>query len=383
MKYVVSSSLLYSRLQTLGKIIPSKLALPVLSNFSFEVSGNELQVTASDGETTIRTRLEIQETGGSGRFMLEAGRLVDILKQIPDQPLTIEVDPSTYQVEVKYQNGHMSFQGENGEGYPNVQAAQEGEPQVVKIAEGSKFGRGIGSALTAVADKDSGRRVMNGVYTDVMPGEVALVASDGHKLVRYTLKCDREDLSIGFTFPQKPATLLRQVAEAVEGEVSLTLYGRKQAVVVAGDYEIICRLIEDAYPNYKSVIPQKNENVAQVDRGALVNALRRMVALAPKNGMAPMVKFSFNETGLCLTVGNVEYSMYGEETLVCSYEGAPLTIGFNAQDLITLLSNVTTSDVTIKLADAVKAGLILPLAGEGEEDGGELLILLMPILINS
>lgn len=382
MKYVVSSSLFYSRLQMLGRVIPSKAVLPVFGSFSFDIQGKTMQVTASDGETTIKTRIELLEANQDFKFMLEAGRMIDILKQISEQPLTIEIDPSNYQVEVRYQNGHLSFQGESNDDYP-VAHREEGEAQVVTIAGGRSFSKGIASALFAAADKDSGRRVMEGVYMDIMPGSIALVASDGHKLVRYGIKTDSQDVTVGFTFPQKPASLLKTIAEGAGGDVKLNIYGRKAAVIELGDYEIECRLIDDPYPNYKSVIPQKNENVAVINRGALTNGLRRMMALLSRVESSGLVRCHLENNSIKLTVGEAEFSVYGEETLVCHYDGTPITIGFNAGDLLGLLGQVDTEDVVIKLADAVKAGLILPANTDGDEPEGDLLILLMPILINN
>lgn len=383
MKYVVGSNLFLSRLQVLNQVILSKPMLPAFGCFLFDIEGTKMRVLASDGEVTIRTQLELIDASGDMKFMLDAARVVEILKEFPDQPLVLELDPNTLQLEVKYQNGYLSWQAENAENYPEVLKDVDEEPLTVTIAEGSLLGKGMAAALTATASADMGRRVMSGVYMDVMPGQIALVSSDGHKLVRYIVETDNQEATLGFTFPPKPAKLLKAISEDIEGAVVLTAYGKKQALIQAGDYEVTCLLIADSYPNYKSVIPQKNENVAVIDRAALLTGLKRMGALMVQGVSSPLVKIRLEENSLTLQAGDPAYSTFGEEKLVCNYSGTPLTIGFNSADLRVLLGNVETEDVVVKLADAVKAGLILPAPiDESEKKGGDLLILLMPILIN-
>ena len=374
MRYVVSSAMLYGRLQNIERVILAKNNISILSCFLFDVKTDCIKVTASDGEMVMHTTVALVEPSQESKFAIEAKKLMDILKEIPEQPLTLEFNPNTYQLDLVFQNGHFSLQGEAADDYP-LPKPTEGEPVEVKF-EASLFGKGLASALVATPNNSS-RRSMLGVYFDFLPDRISLVASDGRKLVCYSIKTPLEGEQAGFVLPQKPALILKNIAEKFQGDIVLKAYGTSNAVIATEDYEIRCRLIEDPYPDYKRIIPQHNDNVAVIDRAALMSAMRRVMVLSDK--VTSLVKFQFESGKVVLTSEDVNYSQRAEEQLICQYEGAPVKVGYNGANLLELLGNIQSSEFVVKLADGTKAGLILPAE---QPENVDLLMLLMPLVIN-
>lgn len=375
MRYVVTSTLLYSRLQNIERVIQPKNTIQILSCFLFDIKGNNMMVIATDQDTMLKTNIELQEANGDCKFALESKQIMNILKEIPEQPLTLEINPGTLQIDLTYQNGHFSFQGVQGDEYP-IPATPEGESNDITL-EAASLVKGISTALIAAAN-DETRKVMNGVFMDISPEDLSIVASDGHKLIRYRIVCDTHGATAGFTLPQKPANILKNILEKAKGAIVIRTYGSRNAMIETEDYVISCRLIEDKYPNYKSVIPTQNNNVAVIDRASFVSAMRRVLVVADKT--TALVKFVFSNNKVVLTSENINYSLSAEEQLVCQYEGMPLKIGFKGTDMLELISALQGTDFIIKLADPSRAGLILP--GEQSENT-DLLMLLMPLLINN
>lgn len=180
MKFIVSSTGLYSHLQAISRVINSKNSLPILDCFLLELTDGALSITASDSETTLTTSLEVIENDSDGRFAVNSKTILDALKEIPEQPLTFEVS-ETMEIIVKYQNGKYSLMGQNADEYP--QASNLGT-NAVSVSMGAQvLMNGINRAIFATAD-DELRPVMNGIYFDITTEDITFVASDGHKLVR-------------------------------------------------------------------------------------------------------------------------------------------------------------------------------------------------------
>lgn len=374
MKYTVSSTLLYGRLQNVERVIQAKHNLAILSCFLFDVKGRQMKVTSSDGETIMKTSVDLSEATGDIKFAIDARKLMDILKEIPDQPITFDVDPNTVQITLTYQNGVFNIQGELGDDFPEQRLPGE-ETNAIKL-EAATFCKGLGTAIVAAA-ADESRKVMNGVYMDITPGDVSLVASDGHKLVRYSIATDTQNTTVGMTLPQKPAAILKNVLDKETGTIIIHTYGASSAMIETENYTISCLLIDEPFPNYKSVIPQHNDNTAIIDRASLVSAMRRVMVVSDK--ATTLIKFQFEPNKVTLTTEDVNYSQDAKEELVCQYDGMALKIGFKGVDLVDLINSIQTPDVIFKLSDPSKAGLILP---SEQDEGTDMLMLLMPLLIN-
>lgn len=373
MKYIVSSTLLYSRLTMVDRVILPKNSIQILSCFLFRVTGNTLEVTGTDNETTLRCLIPLSQTDGDFTFAVQAKQILDILKELPEQPLTIELNPTTLQMDLNYQNGHFALQAESADNYPEQKAGDSEKHNVVLKAP--QLSEAFASAIVA-AGNDDARKVMTGLFVDITAKDVSVVASDGHKLVCYKINADTHETTESFVLPRKPAALLRSIIEKLAGEIKMTTYENGNARFEAEGFIMDCRLWQEDFPNYKNVIPQNSQNIATIDRASLQSALKRMLVATDKG--TQLIKFNFEPGRVLLSTENLNYAQSAEEKLVCQYEGIALRIGFRGDYLLELLNNVHTDDVLIKLNDPSRAGLVLPAEQQADTD---LLMLLMPLLI--
>lgn len=373
MRFVVSSTALLSHLQAISKVINSKNTLPILDCFLLELSGSTLSLTAADTETRLVTSLEVNEVDGRGKFAVNAKNLLDPLKELPDQPLTFEINESTLETLIYFHNGKYNFIGQNGDDYPQPKELKESavslsiDPQVLFT--------GLNRALFASAD-DELRPVMNGVYFDITPDDLTFVASDGHKLVRCKTLAVKGVERASFILPKKPANLLRSILPK-EGETVEIKFDENNAYVKMSSYTMTCRFIEGRYPNYNSVIPQNNTNKVILDRLAFLNALKRVSVFS--NQASNLVRLQLTDKSIVVTAQDIDFSTAAEETIPCEYVGTPMSIGFKSSFLIDILNNVPSSDISLELSDPSRAGLIIPAENQTDED---LLMLLMPMMLN-
>ena len=373
MRFDVSSTALLSHLQSIGKVIASKNTLPILDNFLFQLEENTLTVTASDAETRLVTSLEVMNAEGSGLFCVSAKMLLDPLKELPEQPLTFDVNDANLEVFIHFQNGKYNFIGQKGDTYPQQKPLSEQAVEVVMDAQ--LLLNGISRSLFATAD-DELRPVMNGVYFDFHTDDLTFVASDGHKLVRLRNLSVQSEERASFILPKKPATLLKNLLAKEEGLIRLQ-FDDNNAYVRCTNCEMVCRLIEGRYPNYNSVIPKENPFQVTIDRMFLLNALKRVSVFS--NQSSSLIKLHLEDNLLTVSAQDIDFSTSAEERIPCEYNGDELSIGFKATYLIDILGNLSSTDVILQLADPSRAGLIFPSENEENED---FLMLLMPMMLN-
>ena len=373
MKFIVSSTGLFSHLQAISRVINSKSTLPILDCFLFNVEGNKLSITASDNETTLDTSMEVIESDENFQFAISSKTLLDAIKELPEQPITFDINAQTMEVTIQYMNGKYSMVGQAADEYP--MAAFMGESAVSFTLESDTLLSGINRTVFATAD-DELRPVMNGIYFDIYTDYVTLVASDGHKLVRYKLLNVKGEEKAAFILPKKPAVLLKNLLAKEVGEIKIT-FDDRNATFEMPNHRMICRLIEGRYPNYNSVIPQNNPFKITIDRAAILSALRRVSVFSSQS--SSLIKLRMNNNELLISAQDIDFSTSAEEKLTCSYEGNPMSIGFKATFLMDILSNINGQDVVIEVSDPSRAGVLVP-AEQAENE--ELLMLLMPMMLN-
>lgn len=372
MKFIVSSTGLFSRLQAISRVINSKNSLPILDCFLLELTDGTLSITASDSETTLSTSIEANDYDADGRFAVNSKTILDALKEIPEQPLAFEVNENM-EIVVKYQNGKYSLMGQNADEYP--QSANLGSNAVHVGLGVDVLMNGINRSLFATAD-DELRPVMNGIYFDITTEDITFVASDGHKLVRNKSYKARGNEKAAFILPKKPATLLKNLLPKETGDVQID-FDDRNAVFTLENYSMTCRLIEGRYPNYNSVIPQNNPHRATIDRAAFVSALKRVSVFS--SAASSLIKLRLDTNTIQISGQDIDFSTSAEETLMCQYEGNQMSIGFKSTFLIDILNNISSQEVLMELADPSRAGVMVPVEQNDEED---LLMLLMPMMLN-
>jgi len=373
MKFVVSSSSLSSHLQVISRVIASKNTIPVLDCFLFELQGYLLKITAADSETRMITSVEVQGVEGEGVFAIPAKNLLESLKELPDQPISFDINDETLEMFIYYENGKYNFIGQKGDEYPQPKPLKD-DMNTIEISVDNLLS-GISRTLFATAE-DELRPVMNGILFDVFETGITFVASDGHKLVRFKNFSVQGNQRSSFILPKKPANLLKAVLPKETGVVTIG-FDDNNAYITMEHVIIISRLIEGRYPNYNSVIPKDNPFNITVDRLLFVNALKRVAVFS--NPASSLIKLQLFSNSIFISGQDIDYSTSAEETVVCVYEGEEINIGFKGTNLIEILNNIPSTEIVLQLADPSRAGLMLPAENEADED---LLMLLMPMMLN-
>ncbi len=376
MKFVVSSTELLGHLQAISRVISSKNTLPILDSFLFNLSGNDLEITASDLESTLITRMKLENASGDGIIALPARILLDTLKEFSVQPLAFDINPDTLAVVITSENGKFNVVGQNGIDFPALPSIRK-EKKFSFVINADVMLAGINKTLFATAD-DELRPVMGGIFIEASTDKITFVASDAHKLVRYQRTDSHAEDNASFILPKKPASLLRNILPKEQGPVNVD-FDDKNAFFNLNDYRVVCRLVEGNYPNYNSVIPKNNPRKVTIDRVEFYNTLKRVSVFS--NQASNLVKLQLKGNQATVSAQDIDFSISAYEKIKCQYEGDDMEIGFKSVFLLEILSNISTQDVMIELADPTRAGLFLP--GESENESEDLLMLLMPMMINA
>lgn len=373
MRLTISSTALASRLSALSKVFSSKNSIPILNCYLFEVNNNQLTITASDSENIMTTNLQLDEACENGIFAVNNQTILDAVKELPEQPLTLDVDMATYAIKVIYLNGVYNFTGQSGEEFPKFQSLPENATSI--IIDSKTLSNDISRSIFAT-DNGELRPVMNGIYFDLTPDSLAIVASDGHKLVKTMNMSVKSETPLSFILPKKPANLLKNVLLKNDDDIIIR-FDDRNANIIFSDGTLSCRLIEGRYPNYNSVIPQNNPNQLTIDRLVLIGVLRRVLPFASDSSQ--QIRLHIEMGKVVISSEDVDFATSAKEEIVCDYNGNIMDIGFKGTSLMEILSHLDCEEVVLKLADPSRPCIILP-AEQPENE--EILMLIMPMLLN-
>ncbi len=371
MKFIVSSTQLLKNLQTLGGIINSNNTLPILDNFLFELSPNELKISTSDLETTMTSTVEV-ESEDTAEIAVNAKLLLDILKTFPEQTLSFKAEDN--KVEISSQSGKYSLAYVSGEEFPK--AIELESPTETKIPA-AILAEAISKTIFATGNDDL-RPVMTGIFFQFSDEELTFVATDGHKLVKYTRKDIYADETTEFIMPKKPLNLLKNILANSDSQVAIQ-YNESNAKFIFNNSEMICRLIDGKYPNYDAVIPKENPNILILDRTAFLNSVRRVSLFSSKS--THQIRLKMAGTELNISAEDVDYSNKADERLNCSYQGDDMQIGFNSRFLLEMLMNLNSNEIQLRMSLPNRAGILSPMDKVAE--GEEITMLVMPVMLNN
>lgn len=374
MKFTVSSSALLSLLATNGKVISNKSSIPILEYFLMELKDGQLTVTTSDLETSLIGSIAVDNVEREGTIAAPAKLMLDSLKEFPEVPLVIEVNDTTWEIQITWSSGHLSIPGASAISYPSIQSITTESKTLTMDVD--MLVNGINKTIFATAD-DELRPVMNGIYFDFETSSLTFVATDAHKLVKYTAE-NSVDFSSSFILPKKPANLLKTLLLKEEEPVKVT-FDAKNVTFELKSFRLVCRLIEGTYPSYNAVIPTANPNKVLIDRVEFLNGIKRVAVCS--NPTTNLIRMDIADNRINLTAQDIDFSVSANETISCSYDGDPVTIGFKSTFLIEILSNIDTPTVTVELADSTRAGVFKPVYDD--KQNSETLMLLMPMMINA
>lgn len=370
MKFIVSSSALLKQLQQISGVIGTNTVLPILEDFLFEIEKNRLTVVATDLETVMKIHMDI-EAKESGKVCIPAKILLDTLKNISEQPLTFNIDKS-YAIEITSDNGKYKVMGENPDNFPKEPKAEDANSFTMSS---EALVTAINKTIFAVSNDDL-RPAMTGVFFELDKKGITFVATDAHRLVKFTRKdvaCPKKD---SFIVPKKPLNLLKGALPVNDDELKVS-YNTNHLFILHGSTELVCRLIDARFPDYKVVIPTDNPYKLVVNKNDFQGALRRVSVFSNKSTNQIALHITGNH--LQLIAQDVDFSNEGNEKMTCHYDGEDLQIAFNAKFLIEMLNGADTEEINVELSTPAKAGIIKPSEQAQDE---ELLMLVMPLMLN-
>tara|TARA_B110000046_G_scaffold24024_1_gene23134 strand:+ start:4187 stop:5305 length:1119 start_codon:yes stop_codon:yes gene_type:complete len=372
MKFIVSSSQLLKQLQVLGGVINSNNTLPILDNFLFELSENQLKVSASDLETTMSSVVAV-ESDSSGSIAVSARLLLDTLKTFPDQPLTFKTEGDNA-IEISSDQGKYDMAYFGGDEFPKAVSLPSPSTTIIPA---HILGTAISKTIFAAGNDDL-RPVMSGVFFQFSSQSLTFVATDAHKLVKYSRTDVTADQTAEFIMPKKPLNLLKGILGGSDSNVTIE-YNDANAKFTFDNIVLVCRLIDGKYPNYEAVIPKENPNKLTVDRASFLNSVRRVSIFSSKT--THQIRLKMAGTELNISAEDLDFSNKADERLSCDYQGDDMQIGFNSRFLSEMLNNLSSNDVLIEMSLPNRAGILTPI--DGTDEGEQVTMLVMPVMLNN
>ena len=374
MKFIVSSLKLLKNLQALSGVIGTKNTLPILDDFLFQLTENQLKITTSDLDVTMSVSMVPDMVEGTGEVTIPARLLLEIMKNFPDVPITINVDSNTLAVELIAGEGRYKLAGHKSDEFPQLPVMAD--TSVWEIPA-DVLARGFEKTVFATG-VDEIRPIMSGVFMEMTENYLTFVATDAHKLVRYRRMDVKSDVVASFIMPKKPINQLKNILAGLADEPVRIEFNKTNASYVFGDYVLICRLLEGRYPNYEAVIPKNNPNQLTIDRQTFLSAIRRVAVFSSK--ATHQVRFRITGQEIMLTAEDIDFYNEAKERLTCSYTGDDMEIGFNSRFFQEMLNNFDSNEVKLEMSAPNRAGILTPV--ENENVSEDLLMLLMPVMLN-
>ena len=372
MKFIVSSSYLLKQLSAINGVITTNPVVPILENFLFEISDGNLTVTASDLQTSMITELQV-EAKEDGSIAIPAKILLETLRNLPEQPVTFSIDSNTYSIEINSDNGRYKLAGENATDFPKIPTVSDG--YAVNMSS-EILSRAINNTIFATSN-DELRPAMTGVFVKLDETNTTFVATDSHRLIRYRRVDVAADMGHSMIIPRKALTLLKATLPAEVTNVNVE-FNASNAFFNFNEVKMICRLIDERFPDYENVIPLDNENAVVIKKDEFLSSLKRIAIYANKTTHQVRLKITGSE--LMVSAEDLDFSNEANERLACEHDGEDLEIGFNAKFLVEMLSNIDSEEITLKLSAPNRAGIITPNEKDDEED---ILMLVMPVMLSN
>lgn len=373
MKFIVSSSVLLKQLAAINGVVSTNPIVPILENFLFQLDSNQLTVTASDLQTVMITELQV-ESSDKGAIAIPAKLLLDTLRGLPEQPIALKVDSDTFGIEIVSENGRYKLSGENPIDFPKIPSVNRAfSVELSSVA----LSHAISNTIFATST-DELRPAMTGVFLQLGADHATFVATDGHRLIRYRRFDVKSAVDTTMIIPRKALNLLKACLPSDSVPVKAE-FSQSNAFFSFANIKMVCRLIDERFPDYENAIPTNNPNVLTISRGEILNSLRRISIYSNRTTHQIRLKLT-PPNELLISAEDLDYSNEANERLLCEYNGDEMEIGFNAKFLIEMLNNVNSNTLSFELSAPNRAGIVVPLEKEDDED---ILMLVMPVMLNT
>ena len=373
MNFIVSSSYLLKNLNAISGVITSNPVVPILENVLFEIESGNLLITASDLQTSVIVELQV-ESKEDGSVAIPAKILIETLKNLPEQPVTFSIDDHNYNIEINSDNGKYKLAGENSADFPKVPTLNDGFTSSI---DSGVLNSAISNTIFSTST-DELRPAMTGIFFKLSNSSGTFVSTDGHRLVKYIrtdIKGDEVDHDM--IIPRKSLNLLKSVIPSDKSTDINLEFNASNAFFSFENVKMVCRLIDERYPDYDNVIPNDNSNIVILDRSEIFRFTKRISIYANKT--TNQVRFKISGSEILISAEDLDFSNEANERISCEHDGDNIEIGFNAKFLIEMLSNIESDKVRFKLSEPNRAGLIVP---DNMSENEDITMLVMPVMLN-
>ncbi|UCF78415.1 MAG: DNA polymerase III subunit beta [Candidatus Eiseniibacteriota bacterium] len=346
-------------------VVPPKSTLPVLSTVLIEAKENLLRATSTDLDMSISASVACN-VSEEGSVCIPARRFAEIAKKLPTDEVRIAVED--FRVKVECGRGKYELSGMEAVDFPRM---PEFKSEFRFTLPSTVLRKGERRCLYA-ASVDESRPVLNGIFLQLFPTELRMVATDGHRLAKVSFSGSYVKEKVEVIVPPKA---LRQVVRLIpEGECNIEVGVSKNYIMFEVDDSIICsRVLEGPFPNYEQVIPKETSKKLVINTEELIDAITRVSIFA--DNVTHQVRFSLRSDKVNLSVSTADVGE-GKESVPASYDGEEMDIGYNANYVLEILKSVDSDEVTFSLNTPLLAGLVEPME---KEKGEDLLCLIMPL----
>jgi DNA polymerase-3 subunit beta len=375
MKFIVSRDVLYKNLSAISGVLGTNSTLPILDNFLFSVEGDILTLMASDLDATMTATVQLTNVEGEGAVAIPSKTILETLKLMPETPIVFDINLENNTLKFSAANGEYDSSCFPGEEYPVMKTMEN--PQSFEI-EASILQRAISKTLFATGN-DELRPNMMGVLCELSNENITFVATDAHKLVRYTNTAIKVDDPISFILPKKPITQLKSILVGLNDKVKIEYTTNTHHIRFSfGNIVLFSSLKEGKFPAYQAVIPKENPNKFVVDRKELHKSICRVGIYASQTTF--QVRISLSDEKTMITAEDIDYSNKAEENIAGSYTGEAMDIGFNSKFLREMLENLDSQEISLEMSLPNRAALLIPTEQDSPEE--DLLMLIMPVMLN-
>lgn len=372
MNFIISSGEFLKHLQLVGGVITNSI-LTILENFLLELKNNEIRITGSDGETMLQTIVNVSSDIPEGKIAVRAKLLIEVLKTFSEQLLKFQVRNQVLEI-IDQSNNRYVISIDNPDLYPSF-------PTLSKTFNftfyGYELSRAISKTLFAVGN-DVIRPTMTGLFFEINQDVCNIVATDAHRLVKYTVKNCKSSSCFNFIMPKKPLILLKNFLVDAEGIVNIE-FNDKNARFSYLNITWTCRLIDGKYPNYNMVIPNSNPNILRIQTSLFSKAVKRASYFSNKSNN--QVCFKFKKNILQISAEDINFHNKADMQIECNYSGKDLTMAYNAKFLLEIISNIDTEELLMKMSTSNKPGIVQPFISNTNETNEDFLMLLMPLML--
>ena len=340
-------------------VVERKTTIPILSNYLFEAGGDQLSLTATDLDLSLRTSCPAK-VKKEGSCTIPARKLHDYVKLLPDADITIKLLENHW-VSIRCGRSHTKMVGMAKSNFPTLPVFPTAG--VVKIP-GPVLRGMIAKTGFAIANEES-RYTLNGALMVLKPESITMVATDGHRLShieRLGEKFDGISGEMKTLIPKKCMDELKSLLDSTDDPVTIDFAKDESTLYFhIGPRLLTSRQLTGQFPNYEAVLPKDNSKSITLNGEEFSQAISRVAQFADERSRAVRLKLEKGE--LKLSASSTETGE-SEDSLETSYDGDPLTIGFNAQYILDFLKATGAGDVKLELKDAQSAGQLRPAENE-------------------